>query len=92
MIFSSKLSSLDHPSPSTLSVFGRARVKSITRGVVGGGTLLLWKLETSVRGVVGCTSLEVSFAFIFDFEVAFVDFEGDFCALAGDRGILSWTF
>ena len=92
VIFSSKLSSLDHPSPSTLSASGRARVKSMTRGVVGGGRLLLWKLETSESGVVGCTSLEVSFAFIFDFEVVFVDFEGDFCVLLGDRGILSPTF
>ena len=64
-------------------------VKSMTRGVVGGGTLLLWKLDTSERGVVGCTSFEVSFDFMLDFEDDFVDFAGDFCVLDGDRGILS---
>ena len=64
-------------------------VKSITRGIVGGGTLLLWILETSERGVVGGTSFEESPDFILDFEDDFVDFAGDFCVLDGDRGILS---
>jgi hypothetical protein len=50
--FSSKLSSLDHPSTSPAS--SSASAKSITRGVVGGG--LLSTCETSRRGVVGAES------------------------------------
>lgn len=57
-------------------------MKSITRGVVGGGLLIIW-LETSVRGVVG----EISWDFD-DFDFDFEDLRGDFGVFFGDLGIL----
>ena len=77
MIFSSKLSSLDQPSPSPfLSVSASASAKSITRGVVGGGLFVTF--ETSDKGVVGRALESVDIDLTFDGV-----FEGGF----GDRGI-----
>jgi hypothetical protein len=77
VIFSSKLPSLDHPST---FVSSNAMVKSITRGVVGGGLLITF--EASARGVVGAVSVFV------DFIGVFVLFDAGFVVFRGERGIV----
>lgn len=79
MTFSSKESSLDHPSPLPSL---RGTLKSITRGVVVGRGML----EASARGVLGVCSEDLPFEFVF------VRFVGDLVFFEGDFGIVLVQF